>query len=476
MRAILTLCRVGVLLGLSLGLATCGSLPSVNLFGSNAPPEGEVGHIRGFLGGVVADEPQAALVGRQALSVGGTAADAAVAIGFTLAATLPSRAGLGAGGACLAYGHSEKSVNEGKPEAILFLPAASRAAGGDRPAAVPMFARGLFLLHARYGKRPFESLIVPAERYARLGAAAPRALIEDLNVVAGPLLADPGARAIFTRNGQPLREGDPLVQPDLGATLAQIRVSGVGDFYQGTLARRIAEQSPVVGGPITMAALHGALPTLGAPLVVPWRSDEVAFLPPPADGGLAANAAFTFLEAHPNDPAGAAQRALAVVARWRQGGVTAEQVLRAASLPQAALPPLPASTGFATLDRDGNAVVCTVSLDNLFGTGRIIPGLGFLLAASPANVPPPLYAAALAWNRHIHAFRAEVTGTGQTGAPLAAAVGMRNTLLTGQAMPALVPDPGRANVIGCASYLPDASGSCRWASDPRGAGLAVGGQ
>jgi gamma-glutamyltranspeptidase/glutathione hydrolase len=53
---------------------------------------------------------------------------------------------------------------------------------------------------------------------------------------------------------------------------------------------------------------------------------------------------------------------------------------------------------------------------------------------------------------------------------------MRNTLLTGQAMPALVPDPGRANVIGCASYLPDASGSCRWASDPRGAGLAVGGQ
>ena len=100
-------------------------------------------------------------------------------------------------------------------------------------------------------------------------------------------------------------------------------------------------------------------------------------------------------------------------------------------MPQAGLPPLPASTTWAALDRDGNAVVCSVSLDNLFGTGRIVPGLGFLLAASPASVPPPLYAAALAWNDHLNAFRAEVGGSGQAAAPMAVAVGMLNTLTTG---------------------------------------------
>ena len=112
----------------------------------------------------------ATLIGRDALSLGGDAADAAVAMGLTLAVTLPSRAGLGAGGACLAYSPPTKSVNSGVPEAIMFVPRppVRGGANADRPAAVPMLARGLFLLHARYGRRPFESLIVPAERYGAL--------------------------------------------------------------------------------------------------------------------------------------------------------------------------------------------------------------------------------------------------------------------------------------------------------------------
>jgi len=138
------------------------------------------------------------------------------------------------------------------------------------------------------------------------------------------------------------------------------------------------------------------------------------------------------------------------------------------------LPILPASTSFATLDKDGNAVACALSMDNLFGTGRVLPGLGILLAASPAAVPTPLYAAAIAWNDNIHAFRAAVGGSGQAGAPMAVAVGMLNALRTGQPMSAAVPDPGRANVISCARYLPGENGSCAWATDPRDAGLAAG--
>ncbi len=477
-RASLAPWRAILLSVLTLGNAACSKLPDLNPFsGPAAPPEGQEGHVQGFLGGVVADEPRAALLGREALSLGGNAADAAVAVGFALAVTLPSRAGLGAGGACLAYAADKSSANGGVPEAVMFLPRPPASAGptADRPAAVPMLARGMYLLHARYGHRPFESLVVPAERFARFGVPVSRTLANDLSVVAGPLMADPAARTVFSRNGVPLREGDPLVQLDLAATLTQIRVAGVGDFYQGNMARQLAQQSPVVGGPLALSDLRDALPTLEPALTMPWHSDKVAFLPPPADGGLAAEAAFQSLQQNANDPGGAAARALAVAAHWRQGGVTADALLKDASLPPAALPPLPASTTWATLDRNGNAVVCTTSLDNLFGTGRIVPGMGFLLAASPAVVPAPLYSAALAWNEHLNAFRAEVGGSGQAGAPMAVAVGMQNTLNTGQAMAAPVPDPGRANVIDCASYLPDQTSSCRWAVDPRGGGLAVGG-
>jgi gamma-glutamyltranspeptidase / glutathione hydrolase len=469
--------RALVLSALTLSNAACGSMPSLNPFASPGPPEGQQGHVQGFLGGVVADEPRAALLGREALSLGGNAADAAVAVGFALAVTLPSRASLGAGGACLAFAADKKSVNGGVPEAVMFLPRPPSTAGpgADRPAALPMLARGLYLLHARYGHRAFESLVVPSERFARFGVPVSRALATDLGVVAGPLLADPGAAAVFSRNGTPLREGDPLVQLDLAATLSQLRVSGVGDLYQGALARRLEQQSPLVGGPLALGDLRGALPTLVPALIEPWHSDKVAFLPLPADGGLAAAAAFETLQQRPTEFGAATARALAVAARWRQGGVTGDALLKDAALPPAGPPPLPASTTWATLDRDGNAVVCSVSLDNLFGTGRIVPGLGFLLAASPASVPLPLHAAALAWNDHLHAFRAEVAGSGQAGAPMAVAVGMLNALTTGQAMAAPVPDPGRANAISCASYLPDQTSSCRWAADPRGGGLAVGG-
>jgi gamma-glutamyltranspeptidase/glutathione hydrolase len=471
--------RPGVLLALALTCSSCDTISSATdtVFGPSGPPAGQPGFVQGFLGGVAADEPRAALAARQILSAGGSAADAAVALGFALTVTLPSRAGLGGGGACLAYAADKKSPNNGVPEAVVFTPVAPAALGAnaDRPAAVPMLPRGLYLLHARYGRLPFESLIVPAEQLARFGTPAPRALVRDLGLVSGPLLADPNARAVFSQAGAPLTEGQQLLQPDLGATLAQIRVAGVGDFYTGALARRIEQASPLAGGPIVLSDLRGALPVLVPAIVQPYRNDKVAFLPPPADGGLAAAAGFMTLQRNPSAVGVAAARALAVAARWRAGGADAQGLLTASDLQAASLPPMPASTSFVTLDKDGNAVACALSMDNLFGTGRVLPGLGFLLAASPAAVPPPLYAAAITWNENTHAFRAAVGGSGQEGAPVAVAVGMMNALRTGQPMAAQVPDPGRANVIECSRYLPGEDGSCAWATDPRDAGLAVGG-
>ena len=351
-----------VLLAMTLIGSGCDTVNSV--FGpGSAPQQGQPGFVQGFLGGVATDEPRATLAARQVLSAGGTAADAAVAAGFALSVTLPSRAGLGGGGACLAYAADKKSPNQGVPEAVLFTPIAPASVGAnaDRPAAVPMLARGLYLLHARYGSLPFEGLIVPSEQLARFGTPTPRALANDIALVAGPLLADPQARAVFSQNGTPLTEGQPLVQPDLGATLAQIRVSGVGDLYTGALARRIVQASPLAGGPIALADLNGALPRLAPALVVPYRRDRVAFLPPPADGGLAAASAFSLLAQDPSALGAANARALAVAARWRQGGADAESLLTLPPIsPGGSLPALPASTSVVTLDKDGNAVACAL--------------------------------------------------------------------------------------------------------------------
>ncbi len=469
-------------LALTQSLAGCGVGDAVSndLFGSG-PAEGVPGNIAGFLGGVVADEPRAALAGREVLSGGGTAADAAVAIGFALTVTLPSRAGLGGGGACLAYATSSDSINKGVPEAVLF-PATAAGGGGDRPSALPMMARGLFALHSRYGKRPFETLITPAEQMARFGVPVSRAFARDLVLVAGPLAGDPGARSVFFHNGQPLTEGENLVQGDLGGTIAALRTSGVGDLYQGALARKLVDGTPIAGGNMTADALRSALPKVAQPLTLRGAGGlSLSFLPPPIDGGLAAAGAYLALQQNPASLDGANAQALGLASQWRQGALTLGSD-PAASLakpaPPASLPSLPASTTFATLDREGNAVVCAVTMNNLFGTGRLAPTTGMVMAASPAAVPPPLLSAVIAWNRNVRSFRAAVGGSGQAGAPLATAFALNQALAdrsqVPRAMASPTPDPGRANVIECNRLLPSEEGSCAWATDPRGAGLAVG--
>lgn len=468
---------IGVPLVLGLTVSGCGAMDSVKktFFGGDTSIQpGQQGYVEGFIGGTVADEPRAAQIGREILSGGGSAADAAVAMGFALTATLPSRAGLGGGGVCIAYAADKSSPNGGTPEAVSFVPLAPRGAnGGDRPAALPLMARGLFQLHARYGVLPFEKLVTKAEEAARFGVPASRAFIKDLSLVSGPLFADPAARMVFSRGGAPLAEGQPMVQSELAGTLAQIRLAGVGDLYQGAMSRRLSDASRQAGGPLTLEDLRGALPGIQPAIVVAYKNDKVAFPPPPSDGGLAAAAAFNALVRNPSDLGGAAARSLSAAARFRVAGGDPQALAQATDLPPAALPELPASTTFGALDRNGNAVMCAATMGNLFGTGRVLPGLGFLLAASPASLPPPLLSVGLAWSPREHAFRAAVGGSGQAGAPVAVAAQLMSVLSTGN--PTQVPDPGRANVMACSGYLPGSERSCGFAVDPRESGMAAGG-
>ncbi len=117
--------------------AACGTVSAVTntLTGGPGPQPGQTGFVRGFLGGVVADEPEAALVGRQALSAGGNAADAAVAAAFALTVTLPSRAGIGGSGACIAYQPGRDFAEQGHPRGhpVHAASPAAAAIGSGRP-------------------------------------------------------------------------------------------------------------------------------------------------------------------------------------------------------------------------------------------------------------------------------------------------------------------------------------------------------
>ncbi|MGE4481031.1 gamma-glutamyltransferase [Acidocella sp.] len=403
--ALLTGCAAGhfaghQLLGLN-GTKTPGTVPSV-------------------FGYAVADEPQAAIVGRDILNHGGNAVDAAVAEGFAQAVTLPSRGGLGGGGACIIKMPNAKG--EMQPPVVLDFPAGMPAAnGGSRPAAVPLLARGLLAMQARYGQLPPSAVIVPAERLAG-GAQISQPLEADLQVVGNALLADPAAAAIFAPGGKLLPEGATFQQPDLAATLEALRVNGVQGLYASNNAVQFAAAADSAGAGLTAKDLIDAIPQYTAPVSRQQDGYAIAALPAATSG---------------------------------QGEA------------------LPASASFMTLGKDGGSVICVTSMNNLFGTGRIAPGTGVLLAASPRTNPTPNLAAAMAYTSGGLAFRAAVSGTGQNESDDAARIGMTNAL-TGKDEP--IPAPGRANIISCPGKVPGGEASCTASAAPGGNGLAIGGR
>ncbi|RVT97033.1 gamma-glutamyltranspeptidase [Rhodovarius crocodyli] len=448
------------------------------LAGPNLPPAGRQGHVPGFLGGVAAEEPNAAAAARAVLSAGGNAADAAAAAGFVLSVTLPSRAGLGGGGACLVY-HPRRDA----PEAIIFMPGVRQGSvtDGDRPAAVPLMARGLFALTTRMpGGRPFEEIIAPAEQMARFGTTMSRTLLADIEAVREPLFRDPQIRAVFAPQGTVVPVGERFTNTDLAGTFTTLRTLGVADMYQGALSRRIeTAMAEAGGGRISHDELRNAVPALGPATVIDGRGGErIALLP--LDGGLAVGAAYRALAAGQGMQAAQA-RALAVAAAARAGVPgDAASLLDRADLPAGNLGTLPASTALTVFDRTGGAVTCAFTMNNLFGTGRMMPGTGIIAAAAPGvgRVQPPLMSAAIAWAPNIRSLRAAISGSGQADAPMAVAAPLNalvnQRLSPRDAVPVNTTAQGRTQFGGCSNYLPGSQSTCAAVSDARGTGVALG--
>ncbi len=492
----------------------------------------------GFVGAVVSDEPQATLIGRDVLRQNGSAADAVIAMYFTMAVTLPSQAALGGGGVCVSY---NPATNESQAlEFLARMPAAAGAAG-ERPTAVPGNVRGMFALHGIYGRLRWAQLLAPAENLARFGFPVSRALAADLGQVQAALAAEPQVRAIFAGpDGTTLvREGDKLVQPDLAQTLALIRTNGPAEFYTGGLAEKLLSGVAAAGGTLDRSDLADYQPAWRKPLAVGY-SDRRAYFPPPppAGGGLGGqiwamlvkdnrwlDAASGLRDATLVDTA---QRSFADRRAWGPSpadpqaivsSVRIEMLLKEAEPVGAPLPGLPqqpenpAAATFMAVDKDGAAVACAVTLNSLFGTGRVALGTGVVLAAQPgpggrgAEMLGPMLVVQPRGRQFVLAGAA----SGGVAAPTALADVAAQALLAGQpldkalaqprvhggsegstvfAEPAAsaaslqaladrgwtivtVPQLGRVNAILCPEGMQSSPELCFAGTDPRGLGLAA---
>lgn len=366
------------------------------------------GYAKGFGGAVAADEPQASLVARDILSVGGNAVDAAVAAYFTMSVTLPTAASLGAGGVCIIHDKTKAVA-----EAIDFTHPTSGPFAG-RP--VPLAPRAMQALHAKYGNLPWTQLVGPAESLARFGFPASRALARMLAAAPTVVGSDPALAAIFAdKSGNPVAESARIQQFSLAATLGSLRRQPA-QFYIGPSGRRIAEDYSQAGVPLTADEVRSLVPRL-RPVVTVTRRNQVAHFPPTPAGIVSAQAwAMLFGEGVAADAGRrsrsralteVSRRAYADAGRWFAvpGGVPdpAESFVaqgRIATLmsgldPQrrTRLPEFGPGNGVEPVDQGsasvvvadvfGQSVACGFTMNGILGAARIAPETGIIIAAVP---------------------------------------------------------------------------------------------
>ncbi|WP_166645171.1 gamma-glutamyltransferase [Dongia mobilis] len=428
--------------------------------------------IDGFRAGVVADDPRAALIGRTVIANGGNAADGAVAAYFAMSVLMPSAAGLGGGGVCIAHDAEEK-----RTDVIDFLPRA--AAAGQ--VAVPGNVRGMAALNARYGNLPFAGLVGPAENLALSGSTVPKALARDLQEFDYTLREDPALAAVFhDLNGAPLKEGDNFRQPELGASLGQVRALGVNGFYSGLLGQKIADGAQAIGAPLTIDDLRNHKVQIYAPVDTPFLDLSLWTTSAPSGGSLVAQAMGQF--SGDNSPGAQANVSRQLMpARAQQeglGGATEN----------------PSAATVVAVDSDGVAVACAFTMNAPFGAARTAPGTGIILAPAPNDQGIGFSALAPVmvgskFNGQLYFASAAAGGApGALAQALVLDAVMRRALPLDQAMqlPRAFDDGagqsydeagglslGRLNSIFCSRGTPSSPDTCQLRNDYRGNGLAT---
>ncbi len=380
-------------------------------------------------GMVTSQEALASQVGLDILKRGGNAVDAAVAVGFALAVTLPAAGNLGGGGFMLVHmaGSGETvaiDYREKAPAAAtrdMFLDAdgnadPNRSRFTPLAVGVPGTVAGLAMALQRYGTMGLAEVIAPAIRLAEEGVTVSAELSESLKASQARLTKFPSTAAIFYHDdGSAYLPDEILKQQDLGQSLRQIATLGPAAFYRGEIAEKIAATMKEAGGFMTADDLAAYEAVARAPVSGTYRGYDIFSMPPPSSGGTHIVEILNILEGY--DIAGlgaesaetihlmaeAMKRAYADRSEYLGDSDFAEVPVKgltsktyAATLrdeidPAHATPsetikpanPIPyesdQTTHFSVVDSEGNAVSNTYTLNFGYGVGLVAEGTGILL-------------------------------------------------------------------------------------------------
>ncbi|MBA3467957.1 MAG: gamma-glutamyltransferase [Gemmatimonadaceae bacterium] len=371
---------------------------------------------------VASNSKLASDAGVEILRQGGNAVDAAVAVGFALAVTLPEAGNLGGGG------YMVIRLADGRTAALDYREKAPRAATRDMyigpdgnvtsaslvgplASGVPGAVAGMAEAHRKYGSLPLAIVIGPAIRLAADGFAVDAALNSSLAGSATLLRKFAGA-ARFLPGGAPLAVGARLVQPELAETLRLIAQGGADAFYKGRIADDIVSEMRLSGGGIiTKRDLADYRAAWRTPLRGTYRGYTLLTMPPSSSGGVTISETLNILEAHGSSAsfgnanqmhvlASAYQRAfldrnsklgdpdfvsvpLSQLTSKDYAKGLARTIGAGRSTPTVSLVPGAAershTTHYSVVDQFGNAVATTTTINDLYGSGVYVRGAGFFL-------------------------------------------------------------------------------------------------
>ena len=264
-------------------------------------------------GVIAAGHQKTAEAGQEMFLLGGNAFDAAVAamlMSFVAEPMLTSPAG---GGFLLAHTQNQENIlfdfftqtprQKKSPSELEFYPVELNFGGalqifhiGKGSVAVPGNLLGVFRVHQKLGRLPFDVVADPAIHYARVGIELNEFQAYSLNLLNPVIFAEPEACKVYAPAGRLLQTGDTLVMKDLGATLASLAENGPDEFYSGEIARQIVKDCQEQGGYLTLEDLKNYQVIERTPLAIAYRGHTLLTNPPPSSGGTLIAFALKLLE------------------------------------------------------------------------------------------------------------------------------------------------------------------------------------
>ncbi|HKL17779.1 MAG TPA: gamma-glutamyltransferase [Halalkalibaculum sp.] len=377
---------------------------------------------------VVTADGHASEVGKQILKEGGNAVDAAVAVQFALAVTLPRAGNIGGGGFMviqMADGTSasldfrEKAPLQAGRDMYIrngeVVPELSRE--GALAVGVPGVVDGMIKALEKYGNLPLETVMMPAIKLAREGFQLSWLQAEDLNAHADDFKNYESSAMYFTKtSGEHFEEGDLFVQKDLAETLERISVRGRQGFYSGKTADLIVSEMQKQDGLITYKDLSEYESVWRQPVKAQYRGYELSIMPPPSSGSIAIAQIMSMLAGYDLKELGfnsakyihllteTMRRAFADRAYFlgdpdfvniprdtllsesynnnRMESFSWEKASPSRELDHGTIPSFSESaetTHFSIVDDEGNAAAVTTTLNGSFGSHVSVGGAGFLL-------------------------------------------------------------------------------------------------